>query len=79
MAWRHRPALFPVVVLLGVGLIVFYPALRKLTPFEEWLRVTPKTRMTEPKIKVWVSQRSGLYYCPQSDFYGKAQPGFYMA
>lgn len=27
------------------------------------------------KHDVWVNQRSGLYYCHESKFYGKMQPG----
>lgn len=78
MVPRHSPSLLPVVVLLIVGLIAFYPALKTCSPLQELLRETPKARITKPTLKVWVNRRSGLYYCPQSDFYGKTQPGFYV-
>jgi hypothetical protein len=29
-------------------------------------------------VKVWVYKRTGLYYCPDSKFYGKFKPGVYM-
>jgi hypothetical protein len=76
MVQRHRTSLFPILVILIVALILFYPAWKKLLP-EEWLRITPKAVATKPTVKVWVNKRSGLYYCPESGFYGKLQPGFY--
>ena len=30
-------------------------------------------------VKVWVYKKTGLYYCPDSKFYGKMKPGVYMA
>jgi hypothetical protein len=74
---RHGPSFFPVVALLIVGLIAFYPALKKLPLVEELVRVTPEAKVEKPWIKVWVNKRSGLYHCPGTEFYGKEQPGFY--
>jgi|SRR6516225_1845163 hypothetical protein len=79
MGVRHGPSFLPIVALLIVGLIVFYPAWRKLPPVEELLHATSKVSLEKPTIKVWVNKGAGLYYCPQSDFYGKVKPGFYMA
>jgi hypothetical protein len=28
--------------------------------------------------RVWVFKKTGLYYCPDSRYYGKLKPGFYM-
>ena len=74
---RSTTPFLPVVAIMIVGLIAFYPALRKLPLVQELLRETPKAELAKPTIKVWVNKRSGLYYCPQSTFYGKTQPGFY--
>ena len=30
-------------------------------------------------IKVWTYKKTGLYYCPDSKFYGKIKPGVYMS
>ncbi len=29
-------------------------------------------------VNVWVYKKTGLYYCPESRFYGKMKPGLYM-
>jgi hypothetical protein len=29
-------------------------------------------------VKVWTYKKTGLYYCPDSKFYGKVKPGVYM-
>jgi hypothetical protein len=79
MRARHGPSFFPIVALLIVGLIVFYPAFKKSPPVEELLHATSKISVERPTIKVWVNKGAGLYYCPQSEFYGRAKPGFYMA
>ena len=75
----HRPAAFWIVLgLIVFGFIIFLPALKQL-PFDEFL---PKIQ-SEPQKKViskrvWVSRRSGYYYCPSSPAYGALQPGEYM-
>ena len=78
MTPRHGPSFFPIVALLVVGLIAFYPALKQLPSVEALLRVAPTAKVQKPVIKVWVNKHSGLYYCPQSEFYGKVKPGFYV-
>ena len=29
-------------------------------------------------VKVWTHEKTGLYYCPDSKFYGTFEPGMYM-
>jgi hypothetical protein len=77
----HRPAAFWIVLgLIVFGFIIFLPALKQL-PFDELI---PKIRRSEPEKKVisnrvWVSRRSGYYYCPSSPSYGTLNPGEYMS
>src|SRR2546422_589611 len=78
----HRPVAFWVILgLIVVGLIMFLPGLRQL-PFDEWLprlhlgNQAPKKR--PPQERVWVSKRSGYYYCSDSHGYGTVAPGEYM-
>ena len=47
--------------------------------------VTTKLQQVEiPKVaaatidKVWVYKKTGVYFCPDSQFYGKFKPGAYM-
>jgi hypothetical protein len=70
--------LFITFALLIVGLVVFSPLLN-LPSLSELLRPTPKVVREKSSIKTWVNQRSGLYYCPDSKFYGKLTPGTYMS
>jgi len=74
---RYRLFFFP-IVLLVVALIVFYPGLN-LPPVGVLFRVPPKASTQRSTIKIWANKRSGLYYCPESKFYGKLTPGVYMS
>jgi hypothetical protein len=77
----HRPVAFWVVIgLIIFGFIMFLPALKQL-PFDELI---PNLRRSQPEKKtavsrVWVSRRSGYYYCPGSEAYGTLTPGEYMS
>src|ERR1051326_424428 len=75
--------------LLLLGMVVFYPAL-KLLPMRKLgrdlydtyqsSRVDSRVRVdTRADLKVWVSKRSGFYYCPSSQQYGVLTPGEFMA
>lgn len=51
---------------------------------ERWGRVERLPELKTPTVtagtivKVWVYKKTGLYYCPDSKFYGKMKPGVYM-
>ena len=64
-------------VFLVVGLVVVYPAL-DLPSLKQWLEPAPAAVKDKAPVKIWANQRSGLYYCPDSKFYGKLTPGTYM-
>ncbi|HXJ95133.1 MAG TPA: hypothetical protein VMT20_20015 [Terriglobia bacterium] len=73
-------SLLPVFVVLLVALLVFF------TPWKLWSSLfsglmpgkTERNALNE-SVKVWVSSRSGLYYCADSTLFGKVSPGVYMA
>jgi len=65
-------------VLLIVGLVVVYPYLN-LPSLSRLFQPTPKAASEKSSAKIWANQRSGLYYCPDSKFYGKLTPGTYMS
>jgi hypothetical protein len=78
----HRPAAFWVVLgLLLFGFIIFLPAIKQL-PFDEWFPSihlgSNGAKKSKPDEKVWVSKRSGFYYCETSREYGRIEPGEYM-
>jgi len=58
---------------------VFSPALTQLSLTELLESCIPKVQpISKPEVKVWVSQRSDVYYCPGSKGYGTRAPGEYM-
>ncbi len=71
----HPTGMFVILILLVISLIVSYAALQK------WplLRFTPATETkTTQSVKVWAVKQTGLYYCPDSKFYQKVEPGMLM-
>jgi len=78
MASHHRPLFLPIVILLAMPVVVFYPAL-KWPPLGKLFRVAPRASTTNSAVKIWANKRSGLYYCPDSKLYGKLTPGAYMS
>ena len=77
MTSRHRLLLLP-IVLLAVMLVIFYPALKKLT-VGELPRIPSRAGAVKSEVKIWANKRSGFYYCPDSKLYGKLTPGNYMS
>ncbi len=57
---------------LLLALIVFSPLLDRL--------LSPAVRTVDASatVRVWANKSTGLYYCPDSRFYGKVKPGVYM-
>ena len=64
-----RAAALLILTLLGLG---FRLQLTKLVA--SWKEPGGAAR----DIRVWVNTRSGFYYCPGTELYGKLQPGRYM-
>jgi hypothetical protein len=52
--------------------------------FDRWRVADRLAQLTEPTVsaatvvRVWAYKKTGLYYCPDSHFYGKFKPGMYM-
>ena len=74
---RNRTFFLPLVLLI-VGLVVLYPILN-LPSLSQLFQPTPKVSSEKATVKIWANRRSGLYYCPDSQFYGKITPGVYMS
>jgi hypothetical protein len=57
---------------LLLALIVLSPLLDRA--------LSPRVRTVDAAatIRVWAAKGTGLYYCPDSRFYGKVKPGVYM-
>jgi len=78
MASSNSRIFFFPVVLLVFGLVVLYPILN-MPSVSQLFQPTPKVETEKSSVKIWAHQRSGLYYCPDSKFYGKITPGVYMS
>jgi len=73
---RYRLFFFP-LALMVVSLLVVLRSLN-LNFLGALLQPTSKPKADKSSIKIWVNKRSGLYYCPDSKYYGKLTPGVYM-
>lgn len=49
-----------------------------VTKLQEMTAPPQNAPATDLKHSVWVNQRSGLYYCHDSRFFGRMTPGAYM-
>jgi hypothetical protein len=67
-----------IFAILILALSVFWPVVGKLPSLANFWRVPSPRPLTLPQNRVWVSRRSGLYYCHRSALYGKLMPGTYM-
>jgi len=72
MTQRTVQNLLIIVTFLLLALFVFSPFLDRL------LSPTVRTVDASATVKVWTNKSTGLYYCPDSKFYGKVKPGVYM-
>jgi hypothetical protein len=81
-----RLATAVVIILFLVILAAMAPLLAKyrgmpqvwVEKLEAMNQSQPAAPATHVKQTVWVNRRSGLYYCPDSKFYGKMRPGSIM-
>lgn len=67
---RWRRVLIVIAAMLAIVFLVFAPFSRSI--------IGRTRRQTTGTIHVWVNSRSGFYYCPGAEFYGRIKPGAYM-
>jgi len=66
-----------ILVLLVISLVILYPFVQEWLPASR--RSAPPTETAASrKVKVWTVKRTGLYYCPESKLYCKAESGVLM-
>ena len=77
---HDKVSLLPVFVVLLVALLIFF------TPWRIWsllfsslISAKAKRSALNESTRVWVSTRSGFYYCSESALFGKISPGLPMA
>ena len=70
--------------ILIVGSLILLAYLIASPFFERWNRTNGLPQLKEQTVsaatvvKVWTYEKTGRYYCPDSQFYGKFKPGKYM-
>ena len=81
---RVGPAIIVIVLLAMLAAIAPYLAKHRGVPatvvekLEAMTAPAPPPPTTDMRHNVWVNRRSGLYYCHESRFYGRMQPGTTM-
>ena len=68
------------ILLVGCFLlliVVLFPSFL-LEKWESRPKVDVPTVTAATIVRVWTYQKTGLYYCPDSKFYGTLKPGRYM-
>lgn len=78
MKQRAHFSLLPVFIILAAALAIFFPVLKRWQPWTGWFAPRAQRVTTSSAVRVWVNERSGLYYCTQSVLFGKITPGQYM-
>ncbi len=71
---------FQNLLLLGsfLLLVFLFPLPERELRVERLPRLETRTVSAATIVKVWVYKKTGLYFCPDSRFYGKVKPGVYM-
>lgn len=70
--------------ILMIGSLILLGYLIATPIFEKFNGTAGIPQLQEPTVsaativKVWIFKKTGLYYCPDSQLYGKFKPGMYM-
>jgi hypothetical protein len=71
------------ILLIGSLLMLVYylflpPVVENRQPLERLISWATPAVSAATVVKVWTFKKTGLYYCPDSRFYGKLKPGEYI-
>lgn len=69
-----------ILLLIGGAIALFLTievAFSAYSRFAQSQKPATQVRGGNPKVKVWVDERTGLYYCPGAKAYGTTKPGKY--
>jgi hypothetical protein len=77
---RSRVKLYGIVSFVLVAGIYFYPTVKRWQASAQWIADSTEKNLDagNSHVRVWASRRSGFYYCPHTEWYGKMKPGFYV-
>jgi hypothetical protein len=78
MTYRACQNLLLIGSLLLLAVLIVSPLLDREGRVERLPQLKTPTVTAGTIVNVWVYKRTGLYYCPESKFYGKVKPGVSM-
>ena len=78
MTYRGSQNLLIIGSLLLLAVLIVSPLLDREGRVERLPQLKTPTVTAATIVNVWVFKKTGLYYCPESKFYGKVKPGGYM-
>jgi hypothetical protein len=64
--------------LILLGYLIATPIFEKFNGTAGIPQLQEPTVSAATIVKVWIFKKTGLYYCPDSQLYGKFKPGMYM-
>ena len=70
------------ILIIGTLILLVYlitsPVLERWSGADRRAQFKEQTVSAATVVKVWTYKKTGRYYCPDSQFYGKFKPGMYM-
>ena len=78
MTYRTCQNLLLLGSFLLLAFLILSPVLDREGRVERQPQLKTPTVTAAKIVNVWVYKKTGLYYCPESKFYGKVKPGVYM-
>lgn len=80
ITFRHRAHenILMIGSLILLGYLIATPLFEKLNSTAGLPQLAEPTVSAATIVKVWIFKKTGLYYCPDSQLYGKFKPGMYM-
>jgi hypothetical protein len=78
MTYRTCQNLLVIGSFLLLAFLIVSPLSERELRVERLPRLETPTVSAATIVEVWVYKKTGLYFCPDSRFYGKVKPGVYM-
>ena len=77
---RHRVHENVLIIgsLILLGYLIAAPLFERLNGTAGLPQLKEPTVSAATIVKVWIFKKTGLYYCPDSQLYGRFKPGMYM-
>ena|SRR5260370_14717072 len=78
MSYRSQVNVLIIGSLLLLVYLIISPDLRRWSGTDKLAQFNGQTVSAATVVRVWTYKKTGRYYCPDSQYYGKFKPGMYM-